>query len=107
MNQPSESSVCESDICFHCHEPIPPNETSELQLLGKPRRFCCTGCHAVAGAVVENGLEDYYRYRTEVANKVAADNALLEQLKLFDAPVLQDELVVKDKNANTLSDKER
>lgn len=101
MNQPSESSNCESDICFHCHEPIPPNETSELQLLGKPRRFCCAGCHAVAGAVVENGLEDYYRYRTEVANKVAADNALLEQLKLFDAPVLQDELVVKDKNANT------
>lgn len=84
-----------SGTCFHCHEPIPSYEQHQLTLLGETRHFCCSGCHAVASAVVDNGLEDYYRFRTEAADKVTANNALLEQLKLFDSPVLQDELVVR------------
>ena len=93
------------DICFHCHEPVPSYEQHKLTLLGETHRFCCSGCYAVASAVVDNGLEDYYRFRTEVADKVAADNALLQQLKLFDSPVLQDELVVRHhdaENSNTI-----
>jgi Cu2+-exporting ATPase len=28
--------------------------------------MCCLGCQSVAEAIVENGLEDYYKHRTEL-----------------------------------------
>jgi Cu2+-exporting ATPase len=30
---------------------------------GAPRAMCCAGCQAVAQAIVDNRLDDYYRHR--------------------------------------------
>jgi len=56
--------------------------------------MCCPGCQAVAQAIVDGGLEQYYRQRTEKADtgSAATFNAL-EALKLFDQPEVQKSFV--------------
>jgi Cu2+-exporting ATPase len=53
--------------CFHCGLPVPAGSAWWLELDGVRQPLCCAGCHAVAHAIVETGLGDYYRHRTEPA----------------------------------------
>jgi len=59
--------------------------------------MCCPGCQAVAQAIVDSGLADYYEFRTEPAARgdAALDNAL-SRLAVYDEPALQDEFVFND-----------
>ncbi len=56
--------------------------------------MCCHGCQAVAASIVANGLEDYYRYRTELPK--TADELIPEELRkldLYDHPDVQKSFV--------------
>lgn len=56
--------------------------------------MCCPGCQAVAEAIVANGLEDYYQFRTEPAKQGEAGVVdALNQLSVYDDPALQEEFV--------------
>jgi len=70
---------------------------------GKQQDFCCPGCAAVAAAIVNNGLEDYYHYRSEFAEK-ATENAddFLEKLKVFDDDNILQEFVEDQGNASEI-----
>ena len=47
--------------------------------------MCCAGCSAVAQAIVDNGLEDYYRTRGAMPESPRdARPAFLEQLSMYD-----------------------
>ncbi|MBW8191513.1 cadmium-translocating P-type ATPase [Neiella marina] len=80
--------------CFHCHEAIPDNTDLTVDILGQPRHMCCLGCHAVAESIVEAGLTDYYKHRSDVADKIEGElvpTALREQFEQLDLDVVQDE----------------
>ena len=82
--------------CYHCGLPIAGSDDGKFTtvILGQQRDMCCPGCLAVAGAIVTNGLEDYYQFRTEPAQK--SDDGILEtldKLKVYDDPALQEEFV--------------
>ena len=49
--------------CYHCGLPIPETVDLCVEIDGQAQRVCCGGCQAVAWAIVENGLADYYRNR--------------------------------------------
>ena len=52
--------------------------------------MCCPGCQAVAETIVENGLEQYYRQRSETAlNPQQLPQALPDELALYDRPEVQ------------------
>ena len=54
--------------CYHCRLPVPEEAGRlSLEVHGEPRRFCCHGCHAVCKAILDAGLDDYYRHRTNPA----------------------------------------
>jgi Cu2+-exporting ATPase len=73
--------------CFHCHEPVATGERFTLNIDGNRQFFCCAGCQAVADTIINNGLADYYRFRTEAAGKVSAlPGELASQLASFDQP---------------------
>lgn len=73
--------------CFHCHEPVATGERFTLHIDGNRQFFCCAGCQAVADTIINNGLADYYRFRTEAAAKVTAlPDELANQLANFDQP---------------------
>lgn len=63
-------------------------------IAGDAQPMCCPGCQAVANAIVENGLADYYKFRTEPAAKGdALLDSTLEKLTVYDQPAIQEEFV--------------
>lgn len=83
--------------CFHCGLPVPPAAKYQARVLGEDRPMCCLGCKAVAEAIVEGGMEDFYRYRTEASPQghelVPRE---LESLRLYDREALQKSFVTQD-----------
>jgi P-type Cu2+ transporter len=55
--------------CYHCHEPVAQGTALHVEIDHQKRLMCCIGCQAVASAIVDYGLTDYYRFRTESARK--------------------------------------
>ncbi|OBS08196.1 heavy metal translocating P-type ATPase [Acidihalobacter prosperus] len=76
--------------CYHCGLPVPHGSDYRTVVLGERREMCCPGCAAVASAIVEGGLEDYYRYRTArpEGQRDLVPEALSE-LALYDRPEVQ------------------
>lgn len=88
------SSHLVSGHCFHCGQPISPSTHYSVDIDGESRDMCCTGCHAVATAIVDNNLTDYYRFRTKISDK--PDDLVpeaLRQLQVYDSPDLQKSFV--------------
>lgn len=87
--------MTDSVSCYHCGLPAVDGDKYNVSVLGQERQMCCPGCQAVAQAIVENGLDDYYRFRTEPGVK-ADDNIqdTLEQLSIFDEQSIQQDFVV-------------
>lgn len=75
--------------CYHCGLPVPDGAMGEAALStmidGQARPMCCLGCQAVAQAIVDGGLADYYRRRDALPHspREAAPEAL-EELPLYD-----------------------
>ena len=81
-----------SKACFHCGEPVPNgiNLITNIESISQP--MCCIGCQAVAQTIVDNGLTDYYRFRSAPAQK--GEVLIPEQLqrnKILDDESLQNE----------------
>ncbi|HYX22009.1 MAG TPA: heavy metal translocating P-type ATPase metal-binding domain-containing protein, partial [Thermoanaerobaculia bacterium] len=70
--------------CFHCSLPVPPGGHWRTVFLGEPRDFCCAGCRAIAETIAAEGLDDYYRLRTEPAPKAAESAVGSEEDALAD-----------------------
>lgn len=94
VSEEKHTTATAEEACFHCGLPVPPGSTFHSHVLGEDRPMCCPGCQAVADAIVENGMEDYYRHRTEPGVR-PADNIsrMLEELSVFDRPEMQKSFV--------------
>jgi P-type Cu2+ transporter len=81
--------------CFHCGLAVPPGAAYRVTIDGTEREMCCPGCQAVARAIVDAGLEDYYRHRTEPPEGPAdaLPERLREELAVYDRPELQQSFV--------------
>ncbi len=53
--------------CFHCGEPIPLRFKQTVRVFERDEPMCCVGCAAVARAIIDSGLGDYYRQRSELS----------------------------------------
>ncbi|WP_293746582.1 heavy metal translocating P-type ATPase [uncultured Paraglaciecola sp.] len=84
--------------CFHCDLVIAPQLNYHTNVFGNQQSFCCPGCCAVAEAIVNNGLEDYYHYRSEFAEKAQENEyEMLQTLKVFDDDsILQEFVEIQD-----------
>lgn len=84
--------------CFHCGLLVPLDTHWQVQIGAIARPMCCPGCQAVAQAIVDYRVDDYYRDRTvlpETADRVdvgvqAAPGTLLATLALYDTPAMID-----------------
>lgn len=83
--------------CFHCGLPVPDSAGAgswSVEIDGVARPLCCTGCEAVARAIVAAGAADYYRLRTELpAQGRELVPAFLDQLAAYDHPAVQRTMV--------------
>ena len=55
--------------CWHCGETLPAGVVLNACIAGHSRTMCCHGCRAAAEWIEHLGLADYYRLRTEPAQK--------------------------------------
>lgn len=89
--------------CFHCDLVIAPQLNYYTNVFGKQQSFCCPGCCAVAEAIVNNGLEDYYHYRSEFAEKADENEyKILQKIKIFDDESISQEFVDTQGNASEI-----
>lgn len=80
--------------CYHCGLPIPNGADYPVEIDGETREMCCTGCQAVAEAIVKNDLTDFYRFRTEIgSNPEDLVPKALRELEIYDLPELQQSFV--------------
>jgi Cu2+-exporting ATPase len=71
--------------CYHCGQPVAAGVELSVNLDGQARGMCCGGCQAVAQAIVDNGLVDYYRTRDALPNAPREQlPAIVEGLQLYD-----------------------
>ncbi len=83
-----------TESCYHCGLPVPQGLTFTVNIGGVPRAMCCAGCQAVAQAIVDNGLDDYYRHRDALPESPReALPAVLGELTLYDNPDVQQSFV--------------
>jgi len=78
MTKTSSTSIAE---CFHCLEGIPAGFTQTIEYNERSEAVCCIGCQAVAEAIIDAGMTDYYKFRTQAAGKVT--ELVPEQLLMF------------------------
>ncbi len=76
--------------CFHCNEAIPAGSDFTLSIEQQQRQFCCPGCLAVAETIIDQGLGDYYKFRTAPASKAQLVPDQLQLVNYDSAEVLAD-----------------
>lgn len=80
--------------CFHCGLPLPAHADFTVNYGGRRQSCCCAGCAAVALAIIDGGLGDYYRHRTAPGTNARA--LVPERLRaptVYDHPAVQREFV--------------
>ncbi|WP_298610579.1 heavy metal translocating P-type ATPase [uncultured Thiothrix sp.] len=76
--------------CFHCGSPIPSGASYLVAIDGREQALCCSGCQAVAEAIVANQLTDFYKFRTDIGSR--PEDLIPEQLRdlqVYDSVDLQ------------------
>ncbi len=80
--------------CYHCGLAIDSNVDLTVTINEQVQTMCCLGCQGVAQSIIDNGLENYYSYRTE---KGAQATELIPQelteLLSYDIDEIQQEFV--------------
>ncbi|ARU27387.1 heavy metal translocating P-type ATPase [Cellvibrio sp. PSBB006] len=82
--------------CYHCGLPVPADAHFPVTIAGKDELMCCPGCQAVAMAIVDGGLANFYRFRTEnSARPASGSEARQAQWSIYDLPEVQADFVVE------------
>jgi Cu2+-exporting ATPase len=79
-----------AESCFHCGLPVRPEDQRTALVAGERRSFCCSGCEAVAQAIVGQGLADYYRLRTVPTGQRPGP---ADRFEIYDEPAVQQSFV--------------
>jgi len=85
--------------CFHCGLPVPAGSAWSVIIEAVAQPMCCPGCEAVAQAIVDNGLTDYYRTRQSLPEGAA--EIVPDVLGLYDAPELASQFQGENGKAET------
>lgn len=92
--------------CYHCGLPVPAASYYPVRIQGVEQPMCCPGCQAVAMAIVDGGLENFYQFRTASNDRPEAVGHSSQRWDIYDLPEVQTEFVIpftdKLKQANLL-----
>jgi P-type Cu2+ transporter len=92
-----------SPLCYHCGSENTQQDYTAY-VLSQTRHFCCPGCQGVAEAIVSNGLESYYQYRTEFASKAPSEQSeLLQSLSQHEETNITQEFLYQDANKREIN----
>ncbi len=85
--------------CFHCGAAIPAGADRNFTLTidGAPAAFCGGSCHDIAARIRDDGLTEFYRFRSAPfePGAVAPSSSPGRYWAAFDRPLLQREFVIE------------
>ena len=91
-----QPSSTDSLACYHCGLPVPNNADYSVTINNTPEPMCCPGCQAVAKMIIDTGLGQYYRNRTELAiTPQELEQELLDKLSFYDRLDIQRDFTYK------------
>ncbi|MGV8835557.1 heavy metal translocating P-type ATPase, partial [Cellvibrio sp.] len=100
----SPTNISTGQACYHCGLPVSPASYYPVTIQSTEQLMCCPGCQAVAMAIVDGGLENFYQFRT--ANNDRPELLESPRWDIYDLPEVQSEFVIpfddKLKQANLL-----
>jgi Cu2+-exporting ATPase len=83
-----------AESCFHCGLPVPTDARVSIAWDGAARALCCRGCEAVARAILDAGLGDYYHQRSAHAPSAREPvPSALREFAVYDHPAIQKNFV--------------
>jgi len=92
-----------STPCFHCGLPVDDKLNIYVDYEGENKPMCCYGCQAVSQAIIDSGMDDFYKYRTSTSEKPEEIvPEFLQQLKAYDSATVQNKFVSHTDDENTL-----
>ncbi|MBE9563790.1 MAG: cadmium-translocating P-type ATPase [Proteobacteria bacterium] len=92
-----------SSFCFHCGLPVPSKLDITVEYKGNQEPMCCYGCQAVSQAIIDSGMDDFYKYRTsnpEKPEEIVPE--FIQQLKAYDSSSIQKKFVESTNEENIL-----
>ncbi len=88
------NKTAEPTPCFHCGLPVDKGLKIVVEYQNENRAMCCYGCQAVAQAIINSGMDDFYKYRTGTPGKPEEIvPEFLQQLKAYDSSAVQKKFV--------------
>jgi Cu2+-exporting ATPase len=82
--------AAEASRCYHCALLIPGAVRYGVVIDGAERPMCCRGCKAVAEAIIDAGLVDYYRHRSApAASQRDSEGVIPAELRAYDVAEFQ------------------
>ncbi|WP_082354000.1 heavy metal translocating P-type ATPase [Marinagarivorans algicola] len=90
----TERSSASTPPCFHCALPSVAGFSALID--GQEQPFCCAGCQAIAMAIVDGGLQNYYQYREQQGVKPEATQVQRAAFEAYDLLEVQEDFVVTD-----------
>ena len=99
MNRANSTNYkTDTPACFHCGLAADSQFSSAIS--GITQQFCCIGCQAVACAIADGGLSDFYRYRDAELTKPETSE---QRYDAFDLESVQREFVTDTDGAKKVS----
>ncbi len=81
-------------VCYHCGLPVPEASYYPVRIQGQEQLMCCPGCQAVAMAIVDGGLENFYQFRTTANDRPDVNPQGDQRFSIYDLPEVQSEFVI-------------
>ncbi len=79
-----------NNTCYHCGLDVPHGLNVYVHINGEDQAMCCHGCQAVAEAIINSGLQDFYKHRTSNA---PTGQDLIPDVLVYDNPKIQKRFV--------------
>ncbi|WP_220736370.1 heavy metal translocating P-type ATPase [Shewanella sp. c952] len=90
--------------CYHCSEPVLTGTQFTTQIQNEEQPMCCPGCQAVSQAIIDAGLTNYYKFRTEPGSKqTALVPEELASVSAYDLPEVQQDFIHHRDELNEVS----
>ena len=90
--------------CYHCSEPVLTGTQFTTQIQSEEQPMCCPGCQAVSQAIIDAGLTNYYKFRTEPGSKqTALVPEELASVSAYDLPEVQQDFIQHRDDLNEVS----
>lgn len=118
MDTPSASPAqppkgIQGPVCCHCGLPVDEPDRWVVSIAGVDHQACCAGCQAIATAIHDSGLQDFYRARDldqpmrdsntplqdRLQERLRAPAGSVDELAIYDAPEVQARFVRTDAGA--------